>query len=285
MTKTVLITGCSSGIGATLAKTMHQSGYHVYASARNAAKLAPLRDMGIQTLTLDVTQASSITQALNTISADQRTVDILVNNAGYGAMGPLIEMPRTELNQQFETNVYGPLALIQAVAPGMIKQKTGLIINVGSVSGVLVTPFSGAYCATKAALHALSDALRMELAPFNIQVMTVQPGAIESEFGTNAEASLDRTLASNSMYQNIENYIVKRAQASQNSPTTAQALVDELMNHLKSNHPPSTVRIGKGSFVLPIMARVLPYKITDTLLKRAFGLSSAKLNAVPEQKK
>ena len=131
---------------------------------------------------------ASIDALMRRLEDDGVTVETLVNNAGYGAMGPLAELPLDELRLQFETNVFALVAMIQAVVPGMAARGSGRIVNIGSVSGVLPTPFSGAYSASKAAVHALSDALRPELAPFGIHVVTVQPGAIRSQFGATASA-------------------------------------------------------------------------------------------------
>ncbi len=155
----------------------------------------------------------------------------------------------------------------------MRQAKQGLIVNIGSVSGILVTPFSGAYCATKAALHALSDALRMELAPFNIRVMTVQPGAIESEFGSNAEASLRRTFSEQSLYAGLSQNILQRARASQNNPTPTHRFVSELMQQIRKQHPPAVIKIGYGSRAFSIMGRWIPLAVRDKMLSRTFGLS------------
>jgi len=179
MTKTALITGCSTGIGKQLAKAMLSKGYNVIATARSVSKIDDLRASGAIVIPLDVTSQSSIDSAMEQIKAAGLQVDILVNNAGYGAMGPIAEIPSSELEQQFATNVFGPVNLVRACVPSMRKQGYGLIVNVGSVSGILVTPFSGAYCATKAAIHALSDAMRMELAPFNIKVSQTAEGKTE----------------------------------------------------------------------------------------------------------
>lgn len=273
MKSTVLITGCSSGIGKQLAQAMHQSGYKVFASARSIQKLSTLAALGIQTLELDVTDEHSVNAAVNRIEAEGHKVDILVNNAGYGAMGPLAEMPSSEFERQFQTNVYGPINLVRACVPQMRNQGHGLIVNIGSVSGILVTPFSGAYCATKAALHALSDALRMELAPFNINVLTIMPGAIESEFGNNAEASLQRTYSDQSMYHWAKTGILKRAKASQSNPTPTTDFVNALIQQIEKPSPPAVATIGNGSTALPLMARVVPRKIRDNLLMRSFGLT------------
>lgn len=273
MSRTVLITGCSSGIGRLLSIRLHEKGYRVYATARSLEKLDALREKGIKVLALDVTSTSSIDDALSIITRNGDAVDWLINNAGYGAMGPLAEMPQDEIERQFATNLYGPLALTRALVPGMKQRGGGRIVNIGSVSGILVTPFSGAYCATKAALHAASDALRMELAPFNIDVMVIQPGAIESEFGNNAEASLSRTLGENSLYEPVKDGILTRARASQSNPTPTAKFVDEVLRLLEHPHPPAMARIGNGSTAFPLLARWMPTRLLDSILRRKFGLN------------
>lgn len=273
MPHTVLITGCSSGIGRQLAIRLHQKQHRVYATARNVKKLEALQAQGIRCLSLDVTDNESIKQALASIEQNGDKVDWLINNAGYGAMGPLAEMPHAEIERQFSTNLYGPLALTRALVPTMKQQGGGRIVNLGSVSGILVTPFSGAYCATKAALHAVSDALRMELAPFNIDVIVIQPGAIESEFGSNAEASLQRTLSNNSLYETFKDGILRRARASQDNPTPTPDFVESVIQLLEKSNPPPVARLGNGSTALPILARWIPTRLLDSALKRKFGLS------------
>ena len=270
--KTVLITGCSSGIGRELALAMRDRGYNVYGSGRSIQKLKPLADEGIKTLELDVTDKESIAKAIAQVAANGDNIDIVVNNAGYGAMGPLLEMPAAELETQFNTNVYGILYTTQACFPHLVKSEAGLVVNIGSVSGLLVTPFSGAYCASKAAVHALSDALRMELAPFGVRVMIVQPGAIESEFGNNAEASLARTFSDDSIYLPVKSGLFKRAQMSQQNPTPAKEFAQLLLKEIEPKRPATRVRIGNGSRAATLMSRYLPTAIKDRLLRRAFSL-------------
>lgn len=276
MPKTVLITGCSSGIGRLLAMRLHEKGYRVYASARTPEKLETLASLGIRTLALDVTVQASIDEAIARIQHNGDRIDWLINNAGYGAMGPLAEMPQAEIECQFATNLYGPLALVRALVPSMREHGGGRIINVGSVSGILVTPFSGLYCATKAAFHAVSDALRMELAPFNIEVMVVQPGAIESDFGDNAETSLARTFGPGSLYRDVKEGVLKRARASQHNPTPTGQFVAELVRTLELDRLPPVKRIGNGSRLMPLAARWLPIRLRDFVLMRSFGLHRLK---------
>lgn len=272
MSHTLLITGCSSGIGRLLAVKLREHGHTVYASARSLEKIATLQELGIHPLALDVTSETSIAQALETIAGNGDQIDWLINNAGYGAMGPLAEMPPREIERQFATNLYGPLALVRALVPGMKARGGGKIVNIGSVSGILVTPFSGAYCATKSALHAASDALRMELAPFNIQVILIQPGAIESDFGRNAESGLSRSLTPDSLYAAVKDGIVKRAHMSQDRPTPTGDFVAQLMALLERKKSPPVARIGYGSTAFPALARWIPIPVRDFFLKRSFGL-------------
>jgi NAD(P)-dependent dehydrogenase (short-subunit alcohol dehydrogenase family) len=266
----LLITGCSSGIGRALALAFHQQGHRVWATARNPETLADLKAQGIRTAQLDVTDAASRDAAVQQILAESGTIDILINNAGYGLMGPLLELTPEELRAQFETNQIAPMALVQAVAPSMIAQGSGLIVNIGSVSGLFTTPFAGAYCASKAALHSLSDALRLELAPFGIQVMVIQPGAIQSSIGHNAEALLAQTLKADSRYGALEQVIRDRANASQQGSTPTEVFAQAVVKACQ--HPKPIVRIGNKSFLLPFLQRWLPGWMRDRLLTKRFQL-------------
>lgn len=270
--RTILITGCSSGIGRALAEEFHRRGHEVYATARRLVALDDLKASGIHVAELDVNDAASIDALMRRLRADGAAVDLLINNAGYGAMGPLVEMPLDEVRQQFETNVTALIALTQAVAPGMIERRSGLVINIGSVSGVLVTPFAGAYCASKAAVHALSDALRMELAPFGVHVMVVQPGAIRSQFGATASAGVSQRSDQPSFYAKIADAIAARANASQQHSTPAEDFARQLADAALSKQPPPTIRLGNGSLAMPLAQRWLPTSVMDRVLRRRFRL-------------
>lgn len=269
--KVVLITGCSSGIGKALALEFRQQGYQVYATARNLADIEALAQPGIATLKLDVTCPAEIATAIDTLAAEIQGIDILVNNAGYGVMGPLLDIPNGELVNQFQTNVFAPIHLIQQVVPLM--GHGGLVLNLGSVSGVMSTPFAGPYCASKAALHALSDALRMELAPFKIQVVTVRAGAIQSQFGQTASQMAERLFSANSRYQQLAPQIQVRALASQNQATPAAVLAQKLVHRIQhSDRLPPEIAIGNKSRTLPLLKRWLPTRLLDRILMRQFGL-------------
>jgi NAD(P)-dependent dehydrogenase (short-subunit alcohol dehydrogenase family) len=276
--KTVLITGCSSGIGRALCEVFLSKGFHVYASARNLGSLDDLAEHSQLTkLSLDVNDASSINRAIAKIKQERDKLDILINNAGYAAMGPLVDMPIADLRAQFETNVFAPMELTKACLPLLMatSQQNAQVVNIGSVSGITATPFSGAYCATKAALHSLSDAHRMELAPFGIEVITVQPGAIESKFGDNSLANVLSRITPESLYAPLKDAIKARAMASQDNPTPAAEFAESLVEQLLNN-PKPVIRIGNGSTALPLLKRWLPTKMLDKILSKKFNLSSLK---------
>jgi len=270
--KTLLITGCSSGIGRALALEFQARGHRVWATARKPETLAELEARGIVAAALDVNDAASIAALAGRLQAEGVVPDVLVNNAGYGAMGPLAEMPAEELRRQFDTNVLSLMALTQALLPPMMRRRSGMVVNIGSVSGLLVTPFSGAYCATKAAVHALSDALRMELAPFGIRVMTVQPGAIRSQFGATATAGAGERAAGSSAYAAVADAIMARAGASQQHSTSAEDFSRLLADAVLSPRPPALVRIGNGSRAMPALQRWIPTGLMDRVLRRKFRL-------------
>ncbi len=273
MARTALITGCSSGIGRELALQLRANGWHVFVTARRKAALNEFTNQeGFTPLVLDVNHQEQ-RQHLWEQLQQHGQLDLLVNNAGYGAMGPVIEMPEQALAQQFATNVFAPLALAQLCFPLLRESPRGMIVNLGSISGIITTPFSGAYCATKAALHSLSDALRMELAPFGIEVITVQPGAIASEFGNNATSTLLETLPEDSLYQPLTPFIEARANASQQNSTSTKAFVAELLKTIEKQPAVAEARIGHGSTALPLLKRLLPTKAVDVILKKKFGLN------------
>ncbi len=269
-TNITLITGCSTGIGRALAEECHRRGHLVYATARRASTLGALEARGIRTAALDVTDAESVRRLQARLQHEGVTVALLINNAGYGALGPLAELPMSELHLQFETNVFGLVALVQALLPDMVRQGSGRIVNISSVSGVLPTPFAGAYCATKAAVNALSDSLRMELRPFGIEVITVQAGGVVSHFSATAAKRFHPSDAS--LYAAVMDAIAARLGASQARATPAEVFARKMVDAVLAPHPQAVVRIGHYSFLLPFLKRWLPARALDRLLSRRFKL-------------
>ncbi|MCG8633882.1 MAG: SDR family oxidoreductase [Desulfobacterales bacterium] len=275
--RVVLITGCSSGIGRALALALHEKQCRVVATARNLDSISGLKDMGMAAHALDVINTEQSGEVIHTILKEEKRIDILVNNAGYALIGPTIELPKEELALQLETNVIAPITLSTLAAKSMKEKGAGMIVNIGSVSGITTTPFSGAYCASKAALHALSDALRMELAAFGIHVMTVQPGAIRSDFGNAAGKTISRVLKKASWYLPLRSAIEARANASQQDATPADEFARALAEKILSDQPEAVVRLGKMSMKVPMMKKFIPTALLDRMLKKKFGLADSNL--------
>ncbi|SQC96165.1 short chain dehydrogenase [Pseudomonas aeruginosa] len=267
------VTGCSSGIGRALADAFQRAGYRVWASARKEDDVRALAEAGFQAVQLDVNDAAALARLAEELGVEAAGLDVLVNNAGYGAMGPLLDGGVEAMRRQFETNVFAVVGVTRALFP-LLRRKSGLVVNVGSVSGVLVTPFAGAYCASKAAVHALSDALRLELAPFAVEVLEVQPGAIASNFGASASRELDSVVDERSPWWPLRRQIQARAKASQDNPTSAEDFARQLLAAVQRRPRPPLVRIGNGSRALPALARWLPRSLLERLLKKRFGLDT-----------
>ncbi|MGI8460390.1 MAG: SDR family NAD(P)-dependent oxidoreductase [Solirubrobacterales bacterium] len=187
---TVLITGCSSGIGHATALRLAKSGWSVYATARRLESIADLGDAGCKTLALDVTDENSMVAAVAAVEEAEGAVGALVNNAGYSQSGAVESIPMEAIRRQFETNVLGLIRMSQLVMPGMRRAGDGRIVNISSIGGKVVFPGGGIYHATKHAVEAISDAMRYESAGFGIQVVCVEPGLIKTGFGDTAVGSI-----------------------------------------------------------------------------------------------
>ena len=266
-----LITGCSSGIGRALADAFKGAGYEVWASARKAEDVAVLAADGFTAVQLDVNDGAALEVLSERINQQHGGLDVLINNAGYGAMGPLLDGGVPAMQRQFETNVFAIVGVTRALFP-VLRRAKGLVVNIGSVSGVLVTPFAGAYCASKAAVHALSDALRMELAPFGVRVMEVQPGAIASSFAKNAGHEAEQLISEQSPWFPLREGIRARAKASQDNPTPAHEFAAAFLKAAQQDKPPRLIRLGNGSRSLPLLAGLLPKGLLEAGLMKRFGL-------------
>jgi short-subunit dehydrogenase len=271
MTRPVaLITGASSGIGKAIAIELLNKGFTVYGTSRKSASET---GEGLMTsLCMDITDPASRQDCIDKVLQKEGRIDLLINNAGYGQMGPLAELPADQMHKQIETNLLGPAEFTRRVIPTMMKQKTGLIVNISSISGVMPTAFAGAYCASKAAMNAWSETLRMELAPFRIRVITVQPGAIQSDFGNVATKNLAFDI-NNSAYSPIGTFILKRAMVSQERATSSVVFAKMLVRQILKKQPKAIIRIGKSSFLYPFMKRWFPTCILDRMISGKFGLS------------
>lgn len=278
MHRTILITGCSSGIGAALAAELHRRGNRVYATARQAATLAPLAALGLDTAALDVNDDASIAALMTRIQTEIGHLDILINNAGFSQVGAVVDLTREDLRKQYETNVISPVAMTRAALPLLRAAHAvhgkAMVANVGSIVGLFTTPFAGAYSSSKAALHSLSDGLRMELAPFGIQVVIIQPGGVRSAFGDHAEAAI--RLPEDSVYRPVEKGIRARAQAGQQGAMPVASFVVPVVDGLLRDTPAPIIRGGKNSVLLPLLKKLLPLRTFDRLLAKTFGLDHFK---------
>jgi len=202
MKKTVLVTGASAGIGKATAIYLAQNGYNVYGAARSMEKMQELKAYGIQPIALDITKEKSVEEGINQILKAAGSIDILVNNAGFGLEGAIEDIPMEEARYQLEVNVFGAMRLAQLVLPKMRENKYGKIINISSVGGKIAFPLGGWYHASKFALEALSDSMRNEVREFGIDVIVVQPGATQSEWGNVATGILMK-VSGHTAYKNL----------------------------------------------------------------------------------
>lgn len=196
MKKVALITGASSGMGKSTAFILHERGYKVYGAARRTDKMKDLEEKGIGIISLDLLEDESIVNAVNTILEKEGRIDILINNAGYGSYGSVEEVSIEEAKRQFEVNIFGLARITQLIIPGMREQKSGRIVNISSMGGKIYTPFGSWYHATKHALEGWSDCLRLELKEFGIDVVIVEPGGIQTEWGGIAAEHMVKTSGS-----------------------------------------------------------------------------------------
>lgn len=272
--KVVLVTGCSrGGIGYELCRAFLGNQCTVFATARRLESMEGLKELGCETLALDVTSEDSIKSAVAAVIGKAGSLDILVNNAGAICAGPAAEVPIEDMKANFNTNVFGAIAMVQAVTPHMVSQKGGVIVNIGSIVGYINTPFNGTYCASKAALHSFSDALRVELKPFGIKVLLVAPGSIRSNIAANGVAPLShRTWITFAPFQK---QIEDRANASQSSKSTpADIFAKKVVQVVLQSSPPAHFTYGQLSKLFSCL-RWLPLWLVDKIMARKFGLNAS----------
>ena len=274
--KVVLITGASSGIGKVSAKMFAEKGYITYATARRPETFPDLQALGCQTLCLDVTDEASMVAAVKEIESKHGAVDILVNNAGYAQGGPLEELSMDEMRRQFETNVFGLLRLIQLVLPGMRRQGWGRIINVSSVGGEVIMPGAGAYVMSKFAVEALTDVLRYEVKMFGVQVISIQPGGVSTNFGEAGRATFNPGKPDSPYAKFRENLVTFMSQVDQNgrSPGMPPEQVAGAIFHAASaDHPHTRYKVGLLAKMLPRLRRLLPDHLWDRILATQFRMT------------
>ncbi|KAF5749833.1 hypothetical protein HS088_TW03G00159 [Tripterygium wilfordii] len=267
----VLITGCSQGgIGHALAKEFAANDCLVVATGRSLVSMPDLQqDSRFFLQELDVVSAESVNRVVSNVIEKYGRVDVLVNNAGVQCVAPLAEIPLSALERTFNTNFYGPVRLVQAVVPHMASRRKGKIVNVGSVIALAPTPWAGAYSASKAALHSLTDSLRLELRPFGIDVINVVPGAIRSKIGNSAIA-LYNQMPDWKLYKPFEAKIRERAYLSQGLKSTpSEDFASKTVAVVLKKNPPAWFSYGHHSTAMAIMYH-LPLFIRDFIYRRVF---------------
>lgn len=272
-TKTALVTGASSGIGESTARKLHSLGFTVYGAARRVDRLEKLAQDGIRTLELDVTDDRSMQDGITRIVEETGRIDVLVNNAGYGSYGALEDVGIDEGRRQFEVNVFGAIRLAQLALPHMRAQRSGTIVNITSMGGKLHTPLGGWYHGTKFALEALSDCLRIEVAPFGINVVIIEPGGIATEWGGIAADHLENTVGSG-VYEKQAVAVAKslRSEANANRNSPPSVISDAIGKAVTAQRPKTRYAVGFGAKPLIAARKTLSDRQFDALITRATGV-------------
>lgn len=279
----VLITGASTGIGAALAQLLAQQfmGIRLVLAARSVEKLEIVatlcRKAGAEVLTVptNLEKIDQVESLADAAIAHFGRVDALVNNAGYGQMGPLELIHAPAAQRQLQVNLLGPLALIRALVPMMRDSGGGRIINVSSLGGRMAFPFGGLYSASKFALEGLSDALRMELAPFNIQVSVIEPGPVSTDFFAVAAQAVEETVATpeNTPYRAAFEKLQGLEKQTSSRAWTSERVAEVIVKALTDRHPrPRYIAATGGNFLIFLMTKVLPTRVVDAFWQRFYGI-------------
>lgn len=266
-----LVTGASSGIGAATARTLQSLGHVVHGAARRTDRLADLETEGIHPLALDVTDEASLQAGVAAVLEHSGRIDVLVNNAGYGSYGAIEDVDPAEAQRQFDVNVFGAMRLTQLVLPHMRAQGGGTVVNISSMGGRFHTPLGGWYHATKFALEALSDALRVEVAPFGIDVVVIEPGGIATEWADIAADNLEET-SGHGAYADQAAAVSQTLRRSTDRDSSPQVVADAIARAVSAQRPRTRYAVGFGAKPLIAARRVLPDRAFDALVSRAMGL-------------
>nr|UKE84260.1 oxidoreductase [Pectobacterium sp. PL152] len=271
--KVILVTGASSGIGEATVMRLKAAGHTIYA-ARRVERMQKLAEAGIRVLPLDVTESVSIQTVVDTIIAECGRIDVVVNNAGYGSYGAVEEVSLEEGRAQFEVNVFGAVQLTQRVLPHMRAQRSGTVINITSMGGKIYTPLGAWYHGTKFALEAISDCLRLEVEPFGIDIVVIEPGGIKTEWADIAAAKLlgvsgDGAYAKQAQAM-ADSMVSERSRKRQSSP---HVIADTIALAVSARRPKTRYAVGFGAKPIMCIRRLLSDRTFDRFMRMATGIS------------
>ena len=270
--KSVLITGCSSGIGLCIAKGLKEKGYRVFASARSRDDVKNLQNLGFESLLLDLSSSESINAAVFKLYEMTDNIYALINNGAYGQAGALEDISRDALDIQFQSNVFGWHELTNLVLPRMRNVNAGRIIYISSVLGFVAMPFRGSYVASKFAIEGLIGTLRLEFSDTNIKFSSIQPGPIESKFRENAYLAFKKNVdISNSHYQDQYKIMIKRLQSGKNVKFTLppEAVLKNAIHALESSNPKNYYRVTFPTKLFALLGNILPSRWMDYILNKS----------------
>jgi NAD(P)-dependent dehydrogenase (short-subunit alcohol dehydrogenase family) len=275
VSKAVLITGCSSGIGRATAERLAGVGWKVYATARQVEAIAPLEERGCELLPLDVTDEDSMCSAVDEVERREGAVGVLVNNAGYSQSGAVEAVPTEKVRRQFETNVFGLARMCQLVLPGMRRQGYGRIVNVSSMGGKLTFPGAGYYHASKHAVEALSDALRFEVAGFGVRVAVIEPGLIRTSFAQAAVGSMDGSGGEHPYAGFDEGVARATAENYDRGPISRlagepEAVAEAIERAISARSPRSRYAVTPSAHLFMGLRRLLPDRAWDAILRTSY---------------
>lgn len=269
-----LVTGASSGIGRATALALHQAGFVTYATARRLDSLTDLQQFGLHTLQLDVTEEASRVAAIRAVEVEHGAVGVLVNNAGYGLTGPIEELALDAIRDQFETNVFGLVRLSQLVLPAMRRAGRGRIINVGSIGGTFTAPGSGAYHASKYAVESFSDALRMEVRPFGINVVLLQPTGVYTAFDKKLATTLppEDPTSPYAFFKQNHTRVTEQMFTDRNVTGIIhpEQVAAQIVRVATVRHPRARYRVGLSAHIYTGLRRALPDSVWDRLMLAQF---------------
>ena len=276
VSKAVLITGCSTGIGRATAEHLARSGWTAYATARRLDAIQDLATKGCRILALDVCDEGSMRAAVDAVECAEGAVGVLVNNAGYGQEGAFEATPMAEIRRQFETNVFGLIRLTQMVLPGMRRQGWGKIVNLSSMGGKLTFPGGAFYHATKHAVEALSDALRFEVGGFGIDVIVVEPGPIRTQFADTAIGSIAGQTAGDPAYAAFNTQVAAKIREAYEGPmgrlaSGPEAVAQVIENALVKPRPATRYPVTAAARIMMGLRRWLPDRAFDAVLRTQFA--------------